>query len=395
MTEEESEELILRTAENLAIKHLLTEGYKTELYQESNGHPYVMKVLLGEVAKAGKLVKVERIVATRDDILDALFERTFSGLSPVAKRVFLTLCNWRSSVPLLALEAVLFRPVNERMDVESAVEELGRSSFVELTSSKEDNELFVTIPLAAAIFGKKKLSTYAMKSAVEADLQLLYAFGATQQSDINRGIAPRVEKLYKHIAERISSSKDSIEENLPVLEFIARKYPYAWLLLAELYQEVDFDRYANQAKECIRRYIETSPANMNELNSAWEQLANLCGRTSDWVGEIQALVEMCQLPNIPFYQISNSVNRVNALFTSQYFVLDSEEKTIISRRLAEVMENRITSEGDATDCSRLGWLFVRLKDDGKARRIIELGLKMDPENEHCNKLLSRVAGPTP
>ena len=186
MNEPESEELIRTTSQNLGIQHLLTESYKTELYQELNGHPYVMKVLLGEVAKAGKLVRVERIVAARDDILDALFERTYSGLSPVARRVFLTMCNWRSSIPTLALEAVLLRPINERMDVENAVEELGRSSFVELTSSEEDKEQFVTVPLAAAVFGKKKLSTYSMKSAVEADLQLLHAFGAAQQSDINR-----------------------------------------------------------------------------------------------------------------------------------------------------------------------------------------------------------------
>jgi hypothetical protein len=81
----------------------------------------VIKILLGEVAKAGELVKVERIVADSDEILKALFERTYSGLSPVAKRVFLTLCNWRSLVPQIALEAVLLRPSNEKMDVLSAL----------------------------------------------------------------------------------------------------------------------------------------------------------------------------------------------------------------------------------------------------------------------------------
>ena len=247
MTEAESEELIQVTAQTLGIVHLLTEDYKVDLYQESNGHPYVMKVLLGEVAKAGKIVRVERIVAARDDILDALFERTFSGLSPVARRVFLTMSSWRSSIPLLAIEAVLLRPTNERMDVENAVEELGRSSFIEIIKSTEDDELFVTVPLAASIFGKKKLSTYAMKSAVEADVQLLHAFGAAQQSDINKGVAPRIDKLYKFIAERISSSQTTIDDSLPVLEFVARKFPRAWLLLAKLYQEIDFNN-AEKAK---------------------------------------------------------------------------------------------------------------------------------------------------
>ena len=94
MTEHESELLIKATAELLGIHHLLSEDYIRELFRESDGHPYVIKVLLGEVAKVGKLKKIERIVAGQDEILDALFERTYESLSPAAKYVFLTLCNW-------------------------------------------------------------------------------------------------------------------------------------------------------------------------------------------------------------------------------------------------------------------------------------------------------------
>ena len=123
------------------------------------------------------------------------------------------------------------------------------------------------------------------------------------------GVGPRIEKLYRYIAERISLSQTTMEESLPVLEFVAQKFPRAWMLLAKLYQEIDVQNI-NKAKDCVRRYIETSPAITSDLSLAWEYLANLCNQTEDWAAEIQALVEMCQLPNIPFYQISNSVNRV-------------------------------------------------------------------------------------
>jgi tetratricopeptide (TPR) repeat protein len=387
MSEDESDELIVSTAKALGIDHLLTEDYKRELYQEASGHPYVMKVLLGEVAKAGGLSKVERIVATMEGILDALFERTFSGLSPVAKRVFLTLCAWRSTVPLLALEAVLLRPSNERMDVANAAEELSRSSFVEISTSSKDGELFLTVPLVAAVFGKRKLATSPMRSAIESDLQLLHAFGATQQSDIKRGVPPRVDRLFRYIAERIAQGKDNLENHLPMLEFIARKYPPAWLLLAKLCQELaDLEK----TKEALRRYIESSHGDDLQKERAWEGLASICQQTGDYVGEIHALVEMCQLPNIPFRVISNAVNRVNALFSEQYFVLDSEEKRVVSRRLAQVMENRI-AEGDATDCSRLAWLFMRLRDEDKARQIIQIGLSVEPDNIYCKNLAMRIS----
>jgi hypothetical protein len=390
MNEVESEDLINSTAELLGIKQLLTEDYRRELYQESSGHPYVMKVLLGEVAKIGRLAKVERIVATIDNILDALFERTYSGLSPVAKRVFLTLCSWRSTVPLLALEAVLLRPANERMDVANAAEELSRSSFVEISTSRQDNELFLTVPLVAAVFGKPKLATSPMRSAVEADLQLLHAFGATQQADIKWGITPRIEKLFRYIADRISQGKDTVDGHQPMLEFIARKYPPAWLLLARLHQELESARDLEKAKEATRRYIEHTPKDYAHQEQAWSKLANLCQTTGDTVGEIHALVEMCQPSDVPFRTVSDAVNRVNALFIKQHFVLDSDEKRIVSQKLAQVMENRI-SEGDATDCSRLAWLFLRLQDEEKAQGIVELGISLDPENPHCKNLATRLS----
>jgi hypothetical protein len=117
MTEEESEELINLASDNLGIRELLTFDYRSQLIRESDGHPYIIKILLGEVAKVKALVKVERIVESKDKILDALFERTYTSLSPAAKQVFLTMCNWRSTVPRIALEAVMLRPANERMDI--------------------------------------------------------------------------------------------------------------------------------------------------------------------------------------------------------------------------------------------------------------------------------------
>src|SRR5581483_4470196 len=135
MSEEETDELVEATARRLSITHLLTPDYRQEVYRESGGHPYVIKILLGEVSKAGHLRRVERIVASRDEILDALFERTYSGLSPAARRIFLTLTGWRSTVPELALQAVLLRPSNDRIEVEEAIDELSRSSFIEVAVS--------------------------------------------------------------------------------------------------------------------------------------------------------------------------------------------------------------------------------------------------------------------
>jgi hypothetical protein len=94
---------------------------------------------------------------------------------------------------------------------------------------------------------------------------------------------------------------------------------------------------------------------------------------------------MCQLPDVSFRTVSDAVNRVNNLFSTKNFILDSDEKQIIAQRLAQVMENRV-SEGDATDCSRLAWLFLRLHEENKTNTIVQKGLSIDPDNIYCKKL---------
>jgi hypothetical protein len=61
----EAKQLIRSTAEDRGIGGLMTDQYDSSLFEESEGHPYVIKVLLGDVAKARRLVPVRRISGTK------------------------------------------------------------------------------------------------------------------------------------------------------------------------------------------------------------------------------------------------------------------------------------------------------------------------------------------
>ena len=237
MTSQESKKLIDKTAEEFGITNLLSSDIIEKIIQESNGHPYVIRIFLGEIAKNKRVGDIQRIVASKDDILTALFRRTYSWLSPAAKRVFLTLCSWRSVIPQVALEAVMLREENERINVDDVIEELRKSSFIEVTNSDKDFEIFITVPLAASIFGKSELEVSSEKFAILADKELLQDFGAAKQSDIVHGIYPRIIRKFKNIADRISKGKEKLETHLPTLEYLASKYPDAWIYLANIHEE--------------------------------------------------------------------------------------------------------------------------------------------------------------
>lgn len=382
MSEEECEKLISNTASKLNIQGILTAEYRRSIIDESDGHPYVIKILLGEVAKNKKAKNIERIVADKDDILTALFERTYANLSPVARRVFLTLCNWRSSVPQIAIEAVMLRAHNERMDICGAISDLEHSSFVEVIESDADRQLFLSVPLVTSLFGRTKLSASPMKSAVEADTEILHQFGTVLPTDIRHGVAPRIERLVKYIAKTAQRDPASISQHMPMLEFIARKYTPTWVQISRIYEE--FGDY-EKAKDALRKFLETSQSD----HKSWHKLADLCRRAGDGSGEVHALVEMCKCKDISYEFISESAYRVNSICTQLVLSIGRDEVNILITEMARIMKTRL-SEANSTDLSRLAWLYLHIKDEEEAREIVDRGLMMDPENEYCLRLREKL-----
>jgi hypothetical protein len=281
----------------------------------------------------------------------------------------------------------MLRPSNERFDVEAAITELKRSSFIE-TAEAKDGTIFLSVPLVAAIFGKRKLEVSPLKTAVAADTDFLRLLGAAQKTDLQHGIGPRIRTMFGHIAGRVVKEGKTLGEYLPIMEFVAQGYPPAWQLISQLHEESGQEDSYARAKEAILRFLQVNPKT-EEKRAAWKKLSELCGLTEDWMGEIHALVEMCEILGTPFVDISNSANRLNNLL-HHYQIIALDEKNILVRRLAELMNDRI-GEGDSTDCSRLAWLYLHLDDARRACELVEAGLRREPTNEYCLKIKRRLA----
>lgn len=381
MTREEYSRLVTETASRLGIRNLISTVYEEQLFEESDGHPYITKVLLGEVAKAAKPIALKRVVATRETVLDALFERSYAVLSPAAQRVFLTLCSWRSLVPRIGLEAVLMRPDNEHMDVEQAIAELEQTSLVEEVTSGDSGASFLSVPLAAALFGKRKLLTSPMKIAIDADLVLVRDFGAATVTDVERGLGPRVDRITRAIAERADASGDL--SDLAVLEYIATDYPPAWLNLAQL--QAELGKHAD-ALRSINRYLEQRPTDLE----GWRRLSDAYRAAQDTIGEMHARLQLAELAKPPFDELSKAAVRLNGLLSRRELLLTSDERRGMAAKLRRLMEAR-HSEADATDLSRLAWLCLHDRDEEAATKWTEKGLILDPDNEHCLSLRRRLS----
>lgn len=191
------------------------------------------------------------------------------------------------------------------------------------------------------------------------------------------------------MATRVSSGETQLADVVPSLEFICRHYSPAWLMLAALYEESGSSDALPKAAECLRRFLE-QPQPLPGQRTAWEELARIYAATNDWSGAAQALIRLCKLPDTPYFILSNTANRLNNLLRDNSLALDSEEKRVLYRDLAHLMEARMR-EADATDLSRLAWLHLHLRDPDRAREIAEQGLDIESYNEHCSRLLVRLS----
>lgn len=382
MSDPECRALISRTARKFSIEQVLSEQYITNVIDESGGHPYIIKVILGEAAIQGKPVNVKRVVADKANILDALFKRTYGTLSSAAQRVFLTLCSWQSTVPLLALESIIQRPENEYIDVEKAVEELNKSSFIELLDSSGED--YISVPLVASIFGNKELEVSPDKFKILEDKKLLMEFGAGNVRGV-LNIQAHIRRKIKAVAARINSGVELMGE-LSTLECLASKYSVAWIDIADLLRE--YKLYEEEKRVC-REFIKTCKHDEDKIR-IWERIVLLCKFTNDWRGESSSMIELVSIPSVQYCQVSNIASRINQYYCSTNDPYNEDTKSFLIEKVTNVMESRI-GEASSIDCSRLSWLFLNCSNESKALKYAIIGLEKDPNNSHCQKIKDKLS----
>ena len=387
MTDAESRLLIDRTASYLRIKHLLNPSNISEIVTQSGGHPYVIKILLGEIDDKKQFRSPRHVVAGSGDILTALFERTFKALSPCGQRIFMTLAGWNSAVPRIALEAVLISSTEERLEVENGIEALLHYSLAEAKVAEDDQE-FISLPLAASAFGKQQLQVNVLKSAIQADIQILQMFNPSSLTDINLNLSNGLEICVRRISDRIDRG-EQFDDYRPIIEMVCRAYNPGWLLLAKWRLERGTDKDLEEAIEHIRLFLQRDESGPDSAR-AWHMLANAYYRRQDPLGEIHAYVERSQFESVPFHDVSNTANLLNRRYTELALPVDGK------RQLAQTMLDRLEarmSEGKADDFSRMAWLAIHLSQTDKARDFAMQGLSMEPENEHCLNIGDRLGIP--
>jgi hypothetical protein len=306
----ESSQLILVNAQALGIENTLRSTEIKEIYEESEGHPYIMKIILGELADRGSWSRPSKVLSNREDILNALFERTFSTLTPLEQRIFLTVSDWRSSVPQMFVSAALRRSGDNLGDPDDAIDRLVRVSMVERSVDASDIA-HLTVPLAAALFGKRRLQFSSINALIKNDVQFLQSAGTSDARTDQKNFFPRLKSYFKNISAKIERKETSLTEERLTLEYFAGQFPAAWRLLSDLEQDVYDTGWEARSAEYLRRFLESGCGDKADTLEAWEGLGHLYQAQQDLVGLSMAFQRWAQLRAPSLAEISNVSNTLN------------------------------------------------------------------------------------
>lgn len=394
MTVEEFNKLVTVISNNFKISDLITKKVSDELYKTSQGHPYVVKILLGEIANTKTTSNLNRVFENKDQILQALFERTYDKLKPISQKVFQVLCNWRSIIPEIALEATITcNPLNiddeiYGFDIQEAIDELRVFSFIEILNPKEEHK-FINVPLTASIFGFSKYKTNPNKAEILSYTKLLQNFGASQALQISEGIEPRIKFFFlSSIPQKVLSQEDFDNNYLNMALFICRRFNKAKLFLADLYANTFFD--TAKARKYLDEYLR-GELNDESKSTQWDRLAGYY-KNSNIALYFQTLIEKYEYKGCSIYNLfSVAVDLSKSIKDNKFAKVSKNIRyEIISRLIKMIEQHNSFASITAAQCGYLAWLYVHMSNSVMAKKVARRGLLLG-YNKTCQDIVDNYS----
>ena len=380
MEKAEALEMLTAGARDLGIEPLVTSAVAESIYEFTKGHAYVMRVVLGEIAKERRYVPPSQIMSSRVDIVNAIFERSFSKLTDDGRSVFLTVSNWKSRIPELAILVVLGQ---RGIDVEAGIEECRRLSLI-TPSELEDGQPCYSAPQLARVFGKKKLDGDPDRLVIQEDIQTLQRFGVASDNGGHETQESLILRFVSWCREEASGADANRTMQLDaLLETLSYLWPQGWLHLARFRQQSGAS--ADLIDNALRRAVEEQPDN----KEAWLERAKLAQQTGNEPTKVASLVSAVEADPRDVELVREVAFQLCRYVNDHRFDIPVARRGVYLASVRSHME-KVADQLDATGLSRLAWLFLLENNDQKGRLYAEMGLQKDPGNEHCSKILDRA-----
>ncbi|MEK7678228.1 MAG: hypothetical protein AAB676_20555, partial [Verrucomicrobiota bacterium] len=380
MERDEAEQMLAQAAQTLDIERLMTPDVIDRIYAYTGGHAYVMRVVVGEMAKDGRYTPPAQVMGRRQDIVDAVFERSFNKLSEAGRNVFLLVANWKANVPEVGLIVVLGV---RGIDAIAGIEECRRLSLV-YPMELPGNQMFHSVPTLARGFAGKKLQGDPDRLVIQQDLATLRKFRVISPIPAGDDSESRlIAQFAKACFDEIGKGNESVGRADKLLEGLANSWSPGWRKLAEFRRRSGADREA--IGYALRRAVEEEPFSKD----AWLERAQFALESGDDGVRIASLVSAVDADPRDVELVNEVAFRLCRYVNSHIAEIPKARRGVYVASVRSHMQ-RIAHKLDATGLSRLAWLFLLEENVTKAREYANKGCTIDPTNGHCLKILERL-----
>jgi hypothetical protein len=380
MERQEFFQLVDETARRRHISDRIDDAQIEELYRETGGHPYVAQVILAEAERTGNRIRRPRtLMATKDEILGALFGAIYDSLDSDAQRVFLVAAQYGSVIPKWQFEALLLRPGNElRVDVIGALETLCAASLLEVIrvgdESLKDREEFLYTPMAAAAFAervwRRGTLDFDVRDAIEEDLRAAEIFRPKLTLEqVTNGFGFAFDRFVRTLSGDVVERGGITANESAMLDYVCDHFPAGWAAAAQIYEQLED---SGKAISSLKGYLASYP----DAWATWKELARLQRRVGATAVAGRTLLQGA---------LSSPVARDRR---ARLLEVLGDWFTLVERAVYEPMQARNTAR-QCVEALNLGTVEYSGSEDALVVRLLVIAQRRDDARKHLRSALLR------
>lgn len=386
LTKDQASTLLVREARRLYCEPRMTAQVQERLFTTTGGRAYALKLAAAQIAKDTPVDDIVRATLGREDILAALFDRSFELLSPDGAFLFLLLGFLRKRTSELAIRATFS---GTRKDYDEARAALTRVAL--LNQEADDLGVALMLPEMALQYAARRLKSHPDSIEVRhiGENVKEWATPVAGQSASEAFLDRLAQAL-----DRAQHNSQAHNQLLDIMEAAGEQDPSLLPSIAGhcVRLGIEFDR----TEGAFRRAIEEASPNDAAI---WRQWAEYARAQVDTENEVLRRIRAVEIDGSREQECSEVAYLLSSFLRDHKDDYPITRRAFLFRSVRNALErHRELGKLNATDLSRLGWLYLNEVHGGspdpdlttRAYECARDGLEMDPGNRHCQSLEGRA-----
>jgi len=388
MEEAEARQLLTAEARANLCEPRMTAQTIGRIIALTGAAPYAMKIVVGHLARTSAPFdpSLGRVLG-RDDVLDALFDRSYRVLSNDGQFFYHLLGELRKPTPEVVMSGLM---AGVGLDYFEAAEEACGLSLVQATEDEDGQRLYL-LPYAAQFHASRELVGHADEVRIRQEAESVRGLIHPQDK------STIVDKFFDAALRKLAGAANLADEKgklLSLCERCAASEPRRWLLLA---RHLQGKVPAGALRQYFQKAVQADPL----AAAMWREWAEFEKDGGDEVQAVYKGIRAIDLGDTDIYFVSRIAGELLRVLRRPEMKdqFPPHRRAALCGAVRHQMERfRAASKLNSDGLGKLGWLYLNEYSPQsdpqcelvhKAKACAEEGLRLENGHEHCHALYEK------